>query len=74
MEASLLKIVDSLLGQGPYGAIIIALSIALYKVYTRNQELNTTLYDMSREQVRANEAMTTALNKLSDLLMRGRRG
>ena len=74
MDASAVKIVEMLLGQGPYGLIIIGLSVGIYKLYTRNQELHSTLYDMGREQVKANEAVTAALNRLSDLLVRGRRG
>lgn len=66
------KIVTMLLGQGLPGLIILALSFAVWKLYNRNQELHTTLYEVGKESVKANEATAAALNRLSDLLLRGR--
>lgn len=53
-------------------SVIIALAFTVYKLYNRNQELHSTLYEIGRESVKANEATTAALNRLSDLLVRGR--
>lgn len=53
-------------------SVIVALAFAVYKLYNRNQELHSTLYEIGRESVKANEATTAALNRLSDLLVRGR--
>ena len=53
-------------------SVIVALAFAVYKLYNRNQELHSTLYEIGRESVKANEATTAALNRLSDLLFRGR--
>ena len=72
MEDAVSQIVQTLLGHGLPGLIIIALGFAVWKLYSRNQELHTTLYVVGRESVKANEATTAALNRLSDLLLRGR--
>lgn len=53
-------------------AVIVALAFAVYKLYNRNQELHSTLYEVGKESVKANEATAAALNRLSDLLVRGR--
>lgn len=53
-------------------SVIVALAFAVYKLYNRNQELHSTLYEIGRESVKANEATAAALNRLSDLLVRGR--
>jgi hypothetical protein len=66
------KIVDYLLGQGLSGVIIICLGYVCHKLYNRNQELHNTLYEVGRESVKANQAMTAALHRLSDLLLHGR--
>lgn len=50
---------------------IVALAFAVWKLYNQNQELHSTLYEIGRESVKANEATTAALNRLSDLLVRG---
>lgn len=53
--------------------VIVALGFAVYKLYNRNQELHTTLYDIGRESVKANEATAASINRLTDVLrMRGR--
>ena len=53
--------------------VIVALAFAVYKLYNRNQELHTTLYDIGRESVKANEATAASVNRLTDVLrMRGR--
>ena len=66
------SISNMLLGLGLPGAIIIVLGFAVYKLYSRNQELHSTLYEVGKESVKANEATAAALNRLSDLLVRGR--
>ena len=66
------SISNILLGLGLPGAIIIVLGFAVYKLYSRNQELHSTLYEVGKESVKANEAAAAALNRLSDLLVRGR--
>ena len=63
---------NMLLGLGLPGVIIIVLGLAVYKLYNRNQELHSTLYEVGKESVKANEATAAALNRLSDLLVRGR--
>ena len=66
------SISNILLGLGLPGVIIIVLGFAVYKLYNRNQELHSTLYEVDKESVKTNEATTAALNRLSDLLVRGR--
>lgn len=67
------SVVVQLLGGGlTSGVVIIVLGFAVWKLYSRNQELHTTLYEVGRESVKANEATAAALNRLSDLLLRGR--
>ena len=53
--------------------VIVGLAFAVYKLYNRNQELHTTLFDIGRESVKANEATAASINRLTDVLrMRGR--
>jgi len=66
------SISNILLGLGLPGVIIIVLGFAVWKLYNRNQELHLTLYEVGKESVKANEATAAALNRLSDLLARGR--
>lgn len=66
------SISNILLGLGLPGVIIIVLGFAVYKLYNRNQELHSTLYEVGKESVKTNEATAAALNRLSDLLVRGR--
>jgi hypothetical protein len=66
------SISNMLLGLGLPGVIIIVLGFAVWKLYNRNQELHSTLYEVGKESVKANEATAAALNRLSDLLVRGR--
>lgn len=66
------SISNILLGLGLPGVIIIVLGFAVWKLYNRNQELHLTLYEVGKESVKANEATAAALNRLSDLLVRGR--
>lgn len=72
MDSAVTSIVSMLLGQGLPGLMILALGFAAHKLYNRNQELHDTLYEVGRESVKANEATAAALNRLSDLLLRGR--
>lgn len=76
MEEAIQKAVEYLLAQGIPGVVILGLGWAVFKLYNRNQELHQTLYDIGRESVKANEATTAAINRLTDLLMRNtaRRG
>jgi ATP/maltotriose-dependent transcriptional regulator MalT len=69
MEEAIQRVVEYLLSQGIPGVTIVALGWAVYKLYTRNQELHGTLYEVGRESVKANEATTAAINRLTDLLM-----
>ena len=66
------SISNILLGLGLPGVIIIVLGFAVWKLYNRNQELHSTLYEVGKESVKANEATAATLNRLSDLLVRGR--
>lgn len=66
------SISNILLGLGLPGVIIIVLGFAVWKLYNRNQELHSTLYEVGKESVKTNEATAAALNRLSDLLVRGR--
>ena len=66
------SISNILLGLGLPGVIIIVLGFAVWKLYNRNQELHSTLYEVGKESVKANEATAAAFNRLSDLLVRGR--
>lgn len=69
MEEALQKAIEYLLSQGIPGIVILGLGWAVYKLYTRNQDLHDTLYQVGRESVKANEATTAAINRLTDLLM-----
>ena len=69
MEEAIQKTVEYLLSEGISGVMIIGLGYAVYKLYVRNQELHNTLYDVGRESVKANEATTAAINRLTELLM-----
>ena len=52
--------------------VIVALGFAVYKLYNRNQELHTTLYDIGRESIKSNEAAAASISRLTDVLrMRG---
>ena len=66
------SISNILLGLGLPGVIIIVLGFAVWKLYNRNQELHSTLYEVGKESVKTNEATAAALDRLSDLLVRGR--
>lgn len=66
------QIVTTLLGQGVSGVANIVLGYAVWRLYNRNQELHETLYENGKESVKAHEASASALNRLSDLLLRGR--
>lgn len=72
MEGAIAKIVESLLGLGLPGIIILAQGFINWKLYTRNQELHTTLYDVGRESVKAHESTVAALDRLSNVLLRSR--
>ena len=72
MDGIAQSISEMLLKLGLPGVIIIALGFAVWKLYNRNQELHSTLYEVGKESVKANEATAAALNRLSDLLVRGR--
>ena len=72
MEGTFSKASEVVLGLGLPGVIILFLALAVYKLYNRNQELHQTLYDVGRESVKTNEATAAALNRLSDMLLRGR--
>lgn len=65
-------ITQQLLSLGLPGVIIIALGFAVYRLYSRNQEQNDTMVEMTRETVKAQEAATASINRLSDLLLRGK--
>ena len=72
MEGAISQATEVLIGLGLPGVIILCLAFAVYKLYNRNQELHQTLYDVGRESVKTNEATAAALNRLSDMLYRGR--
>ncbi|SDP92601.1 hypothetical protein SAMN05428967_4485 [Phyllobacterium sp. YR620] len=65
-------VVNLLIGLGLPGVIIIALGFAVYRLYNRNQELLDTMVETGRETVKAQEAATASINRLSDLLLRGK--
>lgn len=66
------QIIQLLLGQGLPGLIILVQGFAIWKLYVRNQELHDSLYSNGKESVKALEASSSAINRLSDLLLRGR--
>lgn len=72
MDGAISKAAEVVLGLGLPGVIILILALAVYKLYNRNQELHQTLYDVGRESVKTNEATAAALNRLSEMLYRGR--
>lgn len=60
--------VKLLVDLGLQGLIIAALAFACYRLYTRNQELNNTLVDITKETVRSAESSTASINRLIDIL------
>jgi hypothetical protein len=61
-------IIQQLLALGMPGLVIIGLAYISYRFYNRNLELTETLIQMTRETVKAQEAATDAINRLTDLL------
>lgn len=72
MDGATNQITEIVLGLGLPGVIILVLAFAVWKLYNRNQELHDTLYEVGKDSVKSNEATAAALNRLSDLLLRGR--
>jgi hypothetical protein len=66
------QIVALLLSLGLPGVIIIALAYAYLQKDKRVNELQDTLFDVGRESAKAMEANTASLNRLSDMLLRGK--
>lgn len=62
------QMMGQLLALGFPGVVIIALGFTCYRFYNRNQELTETLITMTRETVKAQEAATDAISRLTDLL------
>lgn len=61
-------IIDLLMAQGMSGVVIIGLGYVCNRFYNRNLELTETLITMTKETVKAQEAATDAINRLTDLL------
>lgn len=72
MDSAINQVTEIVLAQGLVGVIVLVLGICVLKLYNRNQELHQTLYDVGRESVKTNEATAAAINRLSDMLVRGR--
>lgn len=72
MDSAINQVTEIVLAQGFVGVIVLVLGICVLKLYNRNQELHQTLYDVGRESVKTNEATAAAINRLSDMLVRGR--
>lgn len=70
--ASTAKGLDILFGLGLPGLIILALGYAVAKLYNQNQELHKALFEIGRDAIKSNETTVAALNRLSDLLLRGK--
>ncbi|MET3649075.1 hypothetical protein [Phyllobacterium ifriqiyense] len=65
-------VVNLLIGLGLPGVIIITLGFAVHRLYNRNQELLDTMVETGRETVKAQKTATASINRLSDLLLRGK--
>jgi hypothetical protein len=65
-------VIQLLVGLGLPGVIIIALGYAVNRLYNRNQQLLDAMMEMTGETVKAQEAATASINRLSDLLLRGK--
>lgn len=63
-----------LLNLGLPGVIILASGYMNFIQYRRNNELSDTIYKLGLEVTRAQESAVAAINRLSDLLLRGSRG
>lgn len=61
-----------LLSQGLSGLAIFALGYFNLIQYRRNNELSDTNYKLGLEVTKAQEQTVAAINRLSDLLLRGR--
>lgn len=72
MDGAVTQITELLIGLGLPGVGLLFLGFGVVKLYNRNQELHQTLYDVGRESVKTNEATAAALNRLSDMLLRGK--
>ena len=67
------QITGIVLGYGLIGVVAAVLGIAVYKLYNRNQQLNETLFKVGQESVAAQIKTAAALDRLSDLLVRGQK-
>lgn len=65
MEGSLAKIVDLLVGNGLSGVVILVLGFAVYRLYTRNEELQEKRIDDGKEAIKAMESTGRALDMLT---------
>jgi hypothetical protein len=66
------QVTGIVLGYGLIGVVAAILAIAVFKLYTRNQVLNDTLFKVGQEAIAAQASTAAALNRLSDLLVRGK--
>lgn len=65
-------VIQTLLGLGLPGVIIIALGYMVYRLDNRNEKKEEAMREMQVDFVKAQEAATAALNRLSDILLRGK--
>ncbi len=66
------QITAIVLGYGLIGVVAAVLALAVWKLYNRNQVLNDTLFKVGQEAIAAQQSTAAALNRLSDLLVRGK--
>lgn len=66
------SIASVLVNQGLSGIVILCLGFFNWVQYRRTNELSDTLYKLGLEVTKAQEQTVAAINRLSDLLLRGR--
>ena len=69
---SIESISSVLLNLGLPGVVILGLGYFNLVQYRRNNELSDTILKLGQEVTRAQESAVAAINRLSDLLLRGR--
>lgn len=65
-------IVNLLVSMGPTGLLVGASGYVSWRLWSRTERQEEALREITRETVKAQEAATAAINRLSDLLLRGR--
>lgn len=66
------QLAKSVLEYGFPGVVIIVLALVIRALWQDNKELRTSLFETGVTSAKAIEANTASLNRMSDLLVRGK--